>query len=45
VIYAPHCNLGFLNYDKSGGFITIPDNYVMFTKREKAEILEEEVKI
>lgn len=30
------------NYDKSGGFITIPDNYVMFTKREKAELLEEE---
>jgi len=33
--------LGFLNYDKSGGFITIPDNFVMFTKRDKAEILDE----
>jgi hypothetical protein len=33
--------LGFLNYDKSGGFITSPDNFVMFTKRDKAEILDE----
>ena len=40
MIYAPQCNLGFLNYDKSGGFITIPDDYVMFTKRDKMEFAE-----
>jgi hypothetical protein len=35
VLYAPHTNLGFLNYEKSGGFITIPDNAVVFSKKEK----------
>jgi len=43
VLYAPQCHLGFLNFDKSGGFITIPDQYVMFTKREKAELNGDEI--
>jgi hypothetical protein len=34
-----------LNYDKSGGFITIPDNHIIFTKREKAELLEDEQEV
>lgn len=36
-MYAPHCSLGFMNYDKSGEFISIPDNYVVYTKKDKAE--------
>jgi len=45
VLYAPQCHLGFLNFDKSGGFITIPDQYVMFTKREKAELNGDEIEV
>jgi len=26
VIYAPFCNLGALNFEKTTGYITIPDN-------------------
>lgn len=44
IIYAPFSNLGFLNFDKSGGYITIPDNHVVFTKREKAEKFNDVVK-
>lgn len=32
LIYAPHCNLGYLNFDKTGNFITIPEHYVKFTE-------------
>lgn len=35
IIYAPHTNLGFLNYEKSGGYITIPEENVVYTKFEK----------
>lgn len=45
MLYAPQCHLGFLNFDKSGGFITIPDQYVMFTKREKAELNGDEIEV
>ena len=38
IIYAPQSNLGFLNYDKSSGYITIPDNHVMFTRIEEEKI-------
>ena len=31
IIYAPHSTLGFTNFDKAG-FITIPDEFVAFTK-------------
>jgi len=26
VLYAPFCNVGALNFEKSTGYITIPDN-------------------
>lgn len=38
LIYAPQSNLGFLNYDKNSGYITIPDNHVMFTKIEEERV-------
>jgi hypothetical protein len=31
VIYAPMTNLGFMSFEASGGFITIPDANVIFT--------------
>lgn len=34
IIYAPNSNLGFLNYEKTGGYITIPDEYVLYTRKE-----------
>jgi|JI61114C2RNA_FD_contig_31_7469913_length_638_multi_3_in_0_out_0_1 hypothetical protein len=35
-------NLGFLNFDKSGGFVTIPLEYVKFTHEPTLEEEEEE---
>lgn len=35
-------NLGFLNFDKSGGFVTIPLEYVKFTQEASQEEAEEE---
>lgn len=35
VVYAPHMDLGFLNFDKSGTFVTIPDSQVVFTRRDQ----------
>ena len=32
VLYAPFCNIGALNFEKSTGYITIPDNQVVYTK-------------
>ena len=32
IIYAPFSSLGALNFDKTSGYITIPDKYVVFTK-------------
>lgn len=40
-MYAPFCNLGFLNYEKSGGYITIPDEHVIFTKKDKQDVYDE----
>lgn len=34
VIYAPFSSLGALNFDKTSGYITIPDKYVIFSKTE-----------
>jgi len=34
VIYAPNSNLGFINFDTAGGYITIPDKHVVFTRRD-----------
>lgn len=41
VIYAPHCNLGFLNFEKSGGYISIPDDYVVFSKKDRPDVMME----
>lgn len=35
LIYAPHSDLNALNFDKSGGYITIPEEHIVFTKIEK----------
>lgn len=32
VIYAPFSNIGAMNFEKTTGFITIPDKYVVYTK-------------
>lgn len=32
IIYAPFSSIGALNFDKTSGYITIPDKYVVFTK-------------
>ncbi|EGR32753.1 hypothetical protein IMG5_071660 [Ichthyophthirius multifiliis] len=42
IVYAPFSNLGFLNYEKSGGYITIPDEHVVFTKKQKKEQFDQE---
>ena len=35
VIYAPMCELGFINFEKTGNYITIPDEYVLFSKADQ----------
>ena len=32
IIYAPFSNLGALNFEKSTGYITIPDKQVIYTR-------------
>lgn len=32
VLYAPFCNIGSMNFEKTTGYITIPDQYVVYTK-------------
>ena len=32
VLYAPFSNVGALNFDKSTGYITIPDSQVIYTR-------------
>lgn len=32
IIYAPFSNFGAMNFDRSSGFITIPDRHVIYTK-------------
>ena len=32
VLYAPFCNIGAMNFEKTTGYITIPDKYVVYTK-------------
>jgi len=39
LIYAPMTNLGFMNFEATGGFITIPEKNVMFTDVKKLEAL------
>lgn len=37
VLYAPFSNIGALNFDKSSGYITIPDSQVIYTRVAGAE--------
>lgn len=39
IIYAPMTNLGFMNFEASGGFISIPDKNVIFTDVKRLEAL------
>lgn len=32
MLYAPFSNIGAMNFEKTTGYITIPDKYVMYTK-------------
>jgi hypothetical protein len=32
VLYAPFSNVGALNFEKSSGYITIPDSQVIYTR-------------
>jgi hypothetical protein len=32
VLYAPFSNIGAMNFEKTTGYITIPDKYVVYTK-------------
>lgn len=32
MLYAPFCNIGAMNFEKTTGYITIPDQYVVYTK-------------
>lgn len=41
LIYAPFADLNALNFDKSGGYITIPEEHIVFTKIEKPSKREE----
>lgn len=38
VLYAPFSNIGQLNFDKSTGYITIPDSQVVYTRTEDADM-------
>ena len=38
IIYAPQSNLGFLNYEQTSGYITIPDKHVIFTEIEEEKV-------
>jgi len=31
-LYAPYCNINYLEYDNNIGYINIPDRFVSFTK-------------
>lgn len=41
LIYAPFADLNTLNFDKTGGYITIPEEHIVFTKIEKPSKREE----
>lgn len=32
VLYAPFSNIGAMNFEKTTGYITIPDKYVVYTR-------------
>jgi len=37
VLYAPFSNIGALNFEKSSGYITIPDSQVIYTRVGKED--------
>lgn len=39
IIYAPMTNLGFMNFEATGGFITLKEQNVVFTDVKKLEAL------
>jgi hypothetical protein len=41
VLYAPFSNVGALNFEKSTGYITIPDNQVVYTRTDGDAVLDE----
>lgn len=36
MLFAPACNLGQLCIEDKGGYVTIPDEYLVFTRKEGA---------
>ena len=32
IVYAPFSNLGSVNFDKTSGYISIPDKHIIYTK-------------
>jgi len=38
-VYAPFSSLGAINFDKTSGYISIPDKYVVFTKTDEVDNL------
>lgn len=34
LLYAPQSNVGVLAFDETGGYVTIPDKFVIFTKKD-----------
>lgn len=37
MLYAPQSNVGVLTFDETGGYVTIPDKFVIFTKQENED--------
>lgn len=37
VLYAPFSNVGAMNFESTTGYITIPDQYVVYTKLNEEE--------
>jgi hypothetical protein len=35
VLFAPFSNIGAMNFENTTGYITIPDQYVVYTKLKK----------
>lgn len=34
LLFAPQCNIGVLSFDETGGYVTIPEKYIVFTRRD-----------
>jgi hypothetical protein len=37
MLYAPQSNVGVLTFDETGGYVTIPDKFVIFTKQDNED--------